>query len=411
MKKTLLFLLGLATSVGYSQATCATAQAITPGTYNTGVINGTHIGGCFTGTVPANGNWYVFTTTSAGSARLNTNIASNPATGDSRISVFIGTCASLTCVAANDDVSTTNYLSDLTWFTAANTTYYIQFDNRWGADANNLNFEFSVLNADCTSASTFPLDYNLTNWNPNFTCFTINNVEPATRTWSYNSVNDVTGDTVPDQIINVFPPTTAEAKNDWLFSKALNLQAGTEYTFTAKFNSFNLAAATPSTDNLQLFVVNEPNPTPGFSQSIFANNGFAPGTTTVGQLYSTAYNGTGTFTPTTSGTYHIALHATSAANRTVLMLFELGVSASLSVNDNKLIDFSLYPNPTKDILNIAFNSPSNLSEAIITDVQGRRVLSVQNPSETINVSNLTSGLYFLTLVADGVESTQKFIKK
>lgn len=410
MKKILLFLLCFSTGIGYSQATCATAQVIVPGTYNSGVINGVHIGGCFTGTVPANGNWYVFTSTSPGFARLNTNIPSNPPAGDSRISVFTGTCAALTCVAANDDVSQTNYLSDLTWVTTANTTYYIQFDNRWGIDANDLDFQFTYNAADCSTVTAFPYAQTMANWNPNFACFTFNNVVPASRTWSYNDINDVTGDTVPDQIINIFPPTTAEAKDDWLFSLPISLEVGNEYTFTAKYNTFNLAGENPQ-DNLQMFVTDAASPSASFQQSIFVNNAFAPATTAVGQLFSTAFNSTGTFTPTTSGIYHIALHATSVANRTVLMLFELGISVTLSVNDNTTSNFSIYPNPTNDVLNISMNSGSSLSEIRINDIQGRNVMNVNNPTETISVSNLNSGVYFITVVSDNVEATQKFIKK
>ena len=82
MKKTLLFLTFLFNFSLYAQGTCATALTVVSGsTYNTGVINGTHIGGCYTGTVPTNGIWYTFTTTAAGFMRINTNIPSNPTTG------------------------------------------------------------------------------------------------------------------------------------------------------------------------------------------------------------------------------------------------------------------------------------------------------------------------------------------
>lgn len=414
MKKTLLFLTFLFNFSLYAQGTCATALTVVSGsTYNTGVINGTHIGGCYTGTVPTNGIWYTFTTTAAGFMRINTNIPSNPTTGDSRISVFTGTCSSLVCVAANDDVSTTNYLSDLEFTTTANTTYYIQFDNRWGLDANNLNFEFNHVNADCSIVSTFPYSKGITNWKPEFACYTISNALLTSRTWGWNNVNDINGDTVPDQIINIFPPATAEVKDDWLFSKGITLTQGVTYEISSKFNTFNLNSADlfPS-DNLEIFVVDAPTPSATFSQSIYVNNSFAPGTTTVGSLYATAYNGNGTFTPTTTGTYYLAFKSTSPANRTVLMLFELGITESLSLDNLILNNTSLFPNPATQSFEISTgNQFGNIQQVSVTDINGRVVKSFGTNQSSYDISDLNTGIYMVEIRTENGVETKKLIKK
>lgn len=413
MKKTLLFLTLLINFSLNAQGTCATALTVVSGsTYNTGMINGTHIGGCFTGTVPTNGNWYTFTTTAAGFMRINTNIPSNPTSGDSRISVFTGTCGSLTCVAANDDVSTTNYLSDLEFTTIANTTYFIQFDNRWGVDANNLNFEFTHVNADCSTVSSFPYSKGITDWKPEFACYSINNTTSTTRTWSWNNVNDINGDTVPDQILNIFPPATAEAKDDWLFTKGITLTQGVTYQISSKFNTFNLNTADLfPTDNLEIFVVDSPSPTATLSQSIYVNNAFAPGTTTVGALYSTSYNVNGSFTPTTTGTYYLAFKSTSPANRTVLMLFELGISENLSVGDNDLNKISLYPNPTSDVFSIETSNNQIISNVSITDINGRVVKTFGANQTSYDISDLNTGMYLVEIKSENGVETKKLIKK
>ncbi|MFN3909257.1 MAG: T9SS type A sorting domain-containing protein [Flavobacterium sp.] len=414
MRKTLLFLLTFCSTISFAQGTCATAVTVESGnTYNTGVINGTHIGGCFTGTVPANGKWYTFTTTSPGFMRVNTNIASNPVDGDSRISVFTGTCAALTCVAANDDVSETNYLSDLEFVTTANTTYYIQFDNRWGVDANNLNFEFTHVNGDCSNVSVYPYAKGLTSWKPEFACFTVFNASPTTRTWGWNNVNDVNGNLSPDQIINIFPPATAEIKNDWLFTKPFSFTEGNSYEVSIKFNSFNL---NPNdlfpNDNIELFILDAPSSTATLQQSIYLNNAFAPATATVGALYSTAYNGVGTFVPSSTGTYYIGIKGSSTvANRTVLMLFDLNVSETLTINENKLSTFSIFPNPTYNSFSVSNDNNKNIQQISILDINGRLVKTFGANQNNYDISDLNTGIYMVEIKSEVGIETKKLIKK
>jgi hypothetical protein len=75
--------------------------------------------------------------------------------------------------------------------------------------------------------------------------------------------------------------------------------------------------------------------------------------------------------------------------------------------------FSLYPNPTSDILNIDLKKEIAVSSINIYNTLGQLVLVIPNAQEvkTVDVSGLTTGNYFVKLNTDIGTATAKFIKK
>lgn len=74
-------------------------------------------------------------------------------------------------------------------------------------------------------------------------------------------------------------------------------------------------------------------------------------------------------------------------------------------------NFFVYPVPTKDFIN--FSNPNNfdVKEITITDLTGKTVVS--NPavsSNSIDVSNLQTGVYFIKFTAEGFSTVKKFVK-
>jgi len=84
--------------------------------------------------------------------------------------------------------------------------------------------------------------------------------------------------------------------------------------------------------------------------------------------------------------------------------------ATLNIVDETLSDVSIYPNPVDDVLTIT--TSLDLSEKIATvfDINGKRVLNQKLNSNSINVSTLNSGVYFLRLESEGKTFERKFIK-
>lgn len=71
-------------------------------------------------------------------------------------------------------------------------------------------------------------------------------------------------------------------------------------------------------------------------------------------------------------------------------------NGSLSVSDFDSLEFNVYPNPTKGILNIDFNNNSEVRTVKIFNLLGNEVgnFEVKN-NDNIDLSHLTKGVYFL----------------
>ena len=83
----------------------------------------------------------------------------------------------------------------------------------------------------------------------------------------------------------------------------------------------------------------------------------------------------------------------------------------MSVEDETLIDVSIYPNPFGALLTIETSADLMDKVATVCDINGKRVLSPKLTANTLKVSQLGSGIYFLRLESEGKSMKRKFIKK
>ena len=119
-----------------------------------------------------------------------------------------------------------------------------------------------------------------------------------------------------------------------------------------------------------------------------------------------------------SGVYTITVtHKNSISNgpQKFSLIVSSGNNITLSNNefsaDNSQI--MVYPNPANSVLNIGTKSLLNLQEVTINDIAGKEVYRRLNSlsSESIDVSSLASGVYFVTFKSDNGVTTKKFIKE
>ena len=86
----------------------------------------------------------------------------------------------------------------------------------------------------------------------------------------------------------------------------------------------------------------------------------------------------------------------------------------LSVKDFSLYDaISIYPNPSEDILKINYlNDSFKISKIKITDFQGRTIAYKTKEFNSIDIKNLSKGIYFLKVeTEENLSTLKKFIKK
>jgi len=78
------------------------------------------------------------------------------------------------------------------------------------------------------------------------------------------------------------------------------------------------------------------------------------------------------------------------------------------INFNDYI--SIYPNPAKDILNISCQDGATIEEVIIYNQTGQKVFAGELLDNTIDVSSLPQGLYFIHVQVGDQRATKKVVK-
>ena len=88
----------------------------------------------------------------------------------------------------------------------------------------------------------------------------------------------------------------------------------------------------------------------------------------------------------------------------------------VSVAENKEVNFSIYPVPANDQINIQFgDNAKETTNLTITDVAGRIIYSGEfadaRPGQiyTINSSDYAEGIYIMHVISDGISSTKKIV--
>ena len=86
-------------------------------------------------------------------------------------------------------------------------------------------------------------------------------------------------------------------------------------------------------------------------------------------------------------------------------------AATANITDNVLLNVSIYPNPTTSRLTIS--APNTIKSAAIYNILGKQVLSlnINKNSESVDVSNLATGMYLIKYSIDNAVGTAKFIKQ
>ena len=116
-----------------AQDNCATAAAITTaGTYTVGTINGTQlpqVNCTLTNESITTAEWYAYTPTANFTVTVSSDLIENSCK-DTRLRIYSGSCAALTCVTSDDDSGTINcdatglsYLSRASFNATAGTTF------------------------------------------------------------------------------------------------------------------------------------------------------------------------------------------------------------------------------------------------------------------------------------------------
>ena len=74
------------------------------------------------------------------------------------------------------------------------------------------------------------------------------------------------------------------------------------------------------------------------------------------------------------------------------------------------IAIGLYPNPVEETLYIKMPASVSTTSVEIFDINGKLILTQERVIESVDVSQLQQGLYFVNITADSNTVTKKIVK-
>jgi hypothetical protein len=194
--------------------------------------------------------------------------------------------------------------------------------------------------------------------------------------------------------------------------QVVQVTAGKEYTFS--MDSRSEAENVPS----EVFILNtEITTEAGLTSTSSTVDGYKNITNDFNSSKSDASTNnftTSTIDFTATGTKVVIYVRASAAINSDTEVFYDNISliekATASTKDVFAANFSVFPNPANDVLNIS--SVKTIEKAEIYNLIGKKVISTTRlTNNSINISSLAKGVYILKLVSGDVVGTRKIIKE
>jgi hypothetical protein len=228
-------------------------------------------------------------------------------------------------------------------------------------------------------------------------------------------------------LVNFNSTTGAGTISNWLISPVINVQNGDIVTFYTRIGK-NTTGADPNAsfaDRLQFRMstngATTVNPTGGsaglgdFTTLLVDVNPALnltayPTSWAAGQQSVTISGLAGPTNVKFAFRYFVTNGGPSGANSDIIGVDTFSVDRPLSTDSFFKNNFSVYPNPVNDVVNISSLNNSEITKVSITDINGRVVKEINSNVATVSVGDLTAGIYFLKInTLEGVGTT-KFVK-
>ena len=165
-----------------------------------------------------------------------------------------------------------------------------------------------------------------------------------------------------------------------------------------------------------------------WSTRLFINSGSMNSGTQTTNFIPNSTNDWRDFTVTTTAAMRLSNNvmfrfdfSSNGGNNIYIDDFRVDGLSSVGIEDNVLLDntFTIYPNPSTEgtsTMNFELNEVSTTANVYLTDMLGKKVMNVFSGSLaatehnfSINTSQLTSGIYFVSLETDDKRITKKLI--
>ena len=212
--------------------------------------------------------------------------------------------------------------------------------------------------------------------------------------------------------------------SNWLITPVLNLQNGDVVTFYSRTGG----TSSPYPDGLEVRLNSTDTSAAGTPSGATGVGAFTtlavainPNLTTTGYplvwtQYSYTISGLTGVVPCKIGfRYFVTDGGPSGNNSNIIGIDTFSVDRPVASADSFFANnFSMYPNPVANELNIVAKTNNTINAISIVDMNGRTVKNTNDAgmnNTSVNVSDLNSGVYFVTIETNEGTGTSKFIKK
>ncbi len=290
--------------------------------------------------------------------------------------------------ATVNNINSTTVINGSTFFTyninglSPCTTYTVRVKSSCSTSDAWTEFVFSTLSDNVSPLTILPITETFTNGN------------------SVCSLGYVQGNsnvaTITNNELRVSYLSGMNTSNNWLHSRKMSLVSGQDYTIQIDARRITTGINSANIGVIRLRREGDSN----FSQDLL--NFSSSNTTDSFTNFNTTIN------PSVTDNYYLEFR-TNTFNFT-MAYDNLTVSETLSTYDNELLKTSVYPNPTKNYININDSPLKNIKENKVLDINGKVILKTNQ--KQINLDFLPNGVYLLKIETEtGETEIHKIVKK
>ena len=189
--------------------------------------------------------------------------------------------------------------------------------------------------------------------------------------------------------------------NAWFYTQGVTLTGGVAYDISYKYGN----NSTTYVESMKVSYGTSPVNT-AMTNPIADHPSITGGTSG-----GTAQQNLVTFTPSVSGDYFFGFNAYSITDQYYLFVDDISITANLANSTFSNSNFTFYPNPVKDVLNVS--NSATISKVQVVNLLGQEMISksINDTQGQVDMTQLAAGTYLVKLTSEDQIKTIKVIKE
>lgn len=236
-----------------------------------------------------------------------------------------------------------------------------------------------------------------------FACgITVADINADNNTWASVASTTLAASAPNAMMYNYNTTDPTKGADDWFFTPALFLRAGSRYQLSFKYRT-RVVAGIATAEKLEVKYGSAT--TPAGQPNLLWRNENLTNTTYQSTTAGTAAGQVMPITPAADGNVYIGFHAFSAPDQFAVLVDDIAITSVVTgVSDALVRAVNVYPNPTAGVFTVEVrgaNAKGGL-EVEVTNLLGQRVHTANirdNFENKVNLSSLANGMYTVKVKA------------